>query len=180
MFFWVLAAVRQYKTDLRWYFLIYAIFDPINLLFWNVSGRSQEISSIIIAYLLFLSVARFYKDKMWGKFLIYGISLLVLISFFVSRKYLLIFHEIDHLSIFFLFMIMTFKFVVDNNKLNISHLFLLLEEMSVTLKLTMVHLGLKASSEFFVSTSALEILIAIFFILYRNDDKRLFINLKRV
>ncbi|MFA7229111.1 MAG: hypothetical protein WC061_08750 [Melioribacteraceae bacterium] len=65
-----------------------------------------------------------------------------------------------------------------NGGLNIFHLFLLLEEISIFLKFFVLLFELKTEMAFFITTTAFEILIALFFSFYREDNKKLLVTLK--
>jgi hypothetical protein len=69
-------------------------------------------------------------------------------------------------------------FTAISGKVNIFHLFLLLEEISIILKTSAVLISFKTGIIYLAVTSAFEILIAIFFTLYREDNSKLHIDLR--
>jgi hypothetical protein len=71
-------------------------------------------------------------------------------------------------------------FTANSGKVNIFHLLLLLEEISIILKSSAMLISSKPGLNYYVATSAFQILIAIFFTLYREDNEKLFIDLKSI
>jgi len=178
MFFWIFPAIRQYKSNLFWYFLLYAIHDPIAALYFHFTGRTEEGIGIVFNLLLLLSISWGYRDKNFIKFLLAAAFLVSFISLFSTRHFVLYTNLLIHSILFFLFMLRTLSFVAVNGGLNIFHLFLLLEEISIFLKFFVLLFELKTEMAFFITTTAFEILIALFFSFYREDNKKLLVTLK--
>ena len=65
MFFWIFPAVRQYKTELFWYFFIFAFADPISVIITTQIHYVSNIprTQIFLSFLLMLSVLWSVKNK---------------------------------------------------------------------------------------------------------------------
>jgi hypothetical protein len=176
MFFWIFPAVRQYRTELFWYFLVDAFMDPLSIII--ISNIKHTRIDLFLNFLLMLSVLWSVKNKKSIKLLLVVAFSLVLFSYFSDR----IFHHSliisFHTIIAYFFIKRTFMFIANSGKLNMFHLFLLLEEISIILKTSAVLLSLKTGQIYSYTTSAFEILIALFFTLYKEDNPKLHIDLR--
>lgn len=83
-----------------------------------------------------------------------------------------------HVIITYFFIKRTFTFTANSGRVNIFHLILLLEEISIILKTFTIVISLKPGMSYFIATNAFEILIAIFFTLYKEENEKLFIDLR--
>jgi hypothetical protein len=176
MFFWIFPAVKQYRTELFWYFLVYALMDPFTIIIFSFIKHSRI--DFFLTFLLMLSILWPVRNKKSIKILIAIVLLLSLFSFFrdnIFRSNLII---TIHVIITYYFIKRTFTFIANSGKINIFHLFLLLEEISIILKILATLISVKTGPVYFVSTSAFQILIAIFFTIYREDNSKLHIDLR--
>jgi len=77
MFFWLFPAVRQYRSQLFWYFFVLAFFEPASYLVYFITGYYQL--KIIFALLLLYSVLfSFLKRRIF----IYNLPFFFLILIF--------------------------------------------------------------------------------------------------
>ena len=180
MFFWIFPAVRQYKTELFWYFFIFAFADPISVIITTQIHYVSNIprTQIFLSFLLMLSVLWSVKNKKSIKILLAVVLSLVLFSFFSNRTLAYSIMILIHVIITFFFIKRTFAFTANSGKVNIFHLILLLEEISIILKTSTILISLKPGISYFIATNAFEILIALFFIMYKEDNDKLFIDLR--
>ncbi|PKL83349.1 MAG: hypothetical protein CVV24_05365 [Ignavibacteriae bacterium HGW-Ignavibacteriae-3] len=178
MFFWIFPAARQYKTQLFWYFLVLALMDPLSIIIHSATHYPYT-TSLFTSILLY---AVLYSEVKTGtlKYLLALVITIMLISLFNLVPFGMIFRIICNLIIIFFFFKRTLLFVADTGKLNVFHLFLLIEEISLVLKLVIVVYRVDAGDILFHITTAFQLLIAVFFSLYREDDKRLLINLRKI
>lgn len=82
--------------------------------------------------------------------------------------------------IFLIFIKITIHSVAATSKLNIFYLMIILEEITLVLKISAGALFSTTGIQFFIVTTAFQILIGIFFIVFREDSPSLQINLKSV
>ena len=180
MFFWIFPAVRQYKTELFWYFLVFAFSDPLAVI---ISTQIHYVSNIprfqiLSSFLLMLSVLWSVKNKKPIKILTVLVLSLVLFSFFLNRTLAYSLIALIHVIITYFFIIRTLAFTANSGKMNIFHLILLLEEISIVLKTSAILISFNPGFSYYLATNAFEILIAIFFTLYKEENEKLFIDLR--
>ncbi|MCX6169107.1 MAG: hypothetical protein NTX65_07205 [Ignavibacteriales bacterium] len=176
MFFWIFPAVKQFKTNLFLYFLIYAMMDPITIII--ISNIKHTRIELLFTFLLMLSVLWSFKYKKSIRILIAVVLSLVLYSYFSDRIFYLTLTISIHTIIVYFFIKRTFSFTANCGKVNIFHLFLLLEEISIILKISASLISVETGPVYSYTTTAFEILIAIFFTLYREDNPKLHIDLR--
>ena len=176
MCLWIFPFVRQYKTDLFWYFLVLGLTDPFAFIFYSINPKIPII--FISNFLMLLSlVYRMESKKAAFVFIIFNFALL---SIYVSRpqspyyfNFLLI-----HSVIIYLFIKRAIMFSAANRKLNLFHIFLLLEEISAVLKAIFVSFYNVQALPFFYITLIFEYFLALFFSFYREEDERIYIKLR--
>lgn len=178
--FWLFPAIRQYRTELFWYFLVLAIADPITLLFSYLTIMRSYNSHIIFAYIFLLSLYGFYKKRLSIRIILLVSFVLLITSLFSSATSQVEIITLFHIMIFLFFIMRSIYFISENNRINMFHFFLILYETSVILKLLAVLTDAKTGAAFFNATTVFQILIAIFFTIFRENDSRLFIDLKKV
>lgn len=178
--FWIFPAIRNYKTNLFLYFFILAISDPI------VIAASYIIPMFgLRIYLLFslLSIASL-RNLFSSKTLYLRILILLLLigvtAAFTSITVAYIAIIIDHICVVFIFLVLLLSYVSLNSKVKGYHIILLLYEISIILKVLFVVLHVELSLSYFYTTSIFEMLIAVFFSIYKETDNKLLIDLKNV
>lgn len=177
--FWIFPAVRQYKTELFWYFLVFALSDPIRLILIILKTNTPN-ATLILTFILLFSVMWPLLKKSSTKAVLFVVSTLFIYSFFTSRIFSINLALLFRTIIIFYFVQRSLTFITKTYKVNIFHLFLLLEEISFVLKVLAVLFDVKTGLFFFTATNLFQILIAIFFTLYKEDDNKLFISLRNV
>lgn len=178
--FWIFPAVRQYKTELFWYFLVFALSDPIRLILIIIFRTNPSYITLLLNILLLFSVIWQLLKKSSKKAVLFVVSTLFIYSFFTSRIFAINLALLFHIIIIFYFVQRSLSFITKTDKVNIFHLFLLLEEISIVLKVLAVLSDAKTGLAFHTATNLFQILIAIFFTLYKEDDSKLFISLRNV
>ena len=180
MFFWLFPPIRQFKTELFWYFFILAISDPISVGLVMAGILSQLIGYAIAGFLLVFSLyGSYYKN--WHVRSILLVLLIALIPvFFTSMNYHYGIIITLHIVILFFFLRRSIYFIAVHSKLNIFNIMLVLYELSILLKVVTLLANAKTGVAFFYITDIFQILIAIFFSIFKENDSRLFINLKNV
>lgn len=180
MFFWIFPAVKQYRTELFWYFLALAASDPISFIFYYAKILGLYKGYNIFAFLTLLSLYGFYRKKTFVRIILLVSFILLILSLLSSvstqQKTIVLLHVI----IFLFFVVKSTKFIADSGKVNIFHIFLMLYETSIILKTLAVLTNSNNGVTFFYATSSFEILIAIFFSMFKENDSRLLIELKSI
>lgn len=176
---WIFPAIRQYKSNLFYYFFILAVTDPFNQLWFIFTKPSPNayiycISSLLLYYSIDLRNQR--KSDNW-------VSKLTLILTFIAA---LLLTTNYHLITAVLHVIILFKFIkiitvklYNENKLNLFYLTLILYELTIVLKMSLIIVITETGIVFFHLTLVFEMLIAVFFIIFREDDSKIIISLKQ-
>lgn len=175
--FWIFPAVRQYKTELFWYFLVFALTDPISMILITLKTNTPH-TTLIFSFILLFSVLCPLLKKSSTKAVLFVVSTLFIYSFFTSGIFITSLKLLFHIIIIFYFVQRSLSFITKTDKVNIFHLFLLLEEISIVLKILAVLNNAKTGLALFTATGLFQIMIAIFFTLYKEDDSKLFVSLR--
>jgi len=178
--FWIFPAIRQYKTDLFWYFLVLAVEDPLAILFKWIKLFEIYDSYLVWAFILIIVLFWSSRKKISMKIMVLIFFLILGITIGASRNVQYGTLALFHLAILFFFLKRSIRFIAENGKANLFHLSLLLYETTIILKMLAQLTDAQTGTAFFHITTIFEMMIAIFFSIFKEDDKRLFINLKNV
>jgi hypothetical protein len=182
IFFWTLPAIRQYKTNLFFYFLIIALMDPVGLLFIATGLHLIATYQIYVISSLIILCGFFYSFSKRKYFLFaVAVSLLIIIlSLFNGRNFGYIIVIFTHLFILFFFARRAVFSVVALKSVNIFHMILILYETSVIMKLltSLTIYDPELSLFHFFITSIFEAFIAVFFAVFKEENPKLLIALK--
>ena len=176
MCFWIFPFVRQYRTELFWYFLVKGLIDPFVVIFNSFSPYIPISTTMNLLLLLSLNYRERSKKVVFA-FIISCIALLYISGVSQYSLYYIRFILI-HSVIIYLFFKRTIIFSAANRNMNLFHIFLLLEEMSTTLKAIFVLSNIANALAFFYITVIFEFICALFFTFYKEDDERLHIKLR--
>ncbi|MCL4550527.1 MAG: hypothetical protein M1495_18400 [Bacteroidetes bacterium] len=87
---------------------------------------------------------------------------------------------LDHICVAFIFVALLLSYVALNSKVKGYHVVLLLYEVSIILKVLFMVLHVELGLSYFYTTSIFQMLIAVFFSVYKETDNKLLIDLKNV
>ena len=178
MIVWIFPAIRQYRGNFFYYFLILAATDPVSRLWYFFTAPSSYayvycISSLLLYYSIDLRNIKILDN--W-------VSKLTLLLIFIAA---LLLNTNYHLIIIVLHIIILFKFIklisvklFNENELNLFYLVLILYELTIIVKMSIIIIHTEIGSIFFQITLAFEMLIAVFFMIFREDNSKIIINLK--
>ncbi len=178
--FWLLPPFRHYKTELFWYFLILAITDPITVLFQYLMILRTYNCYLFFSFLTLVALSRLSRNKRIGKVILVTVFILLIVSFLVASKFSYIVNILIHIMIFLLFVSRSIYFIAENGKVNLFHIIILLYESSLILKVLTLITDANTGLAFFYVTSFFQILIAIFFTIFREDDNKLIVDLRNI
>jgi len=177
--FWLLPPLKQYKNRFFLFFVVLALTDPLGIvlgkiflfipyLLYNLSG--------IVAYFVLFDLKKFNKRNV----LIFVILIaLAGLSSNSPSKYTFYFIIFINFLILVKFLKIALIFVVENSLVNIFHMVLILYQTTSILKMLSVVENFSSGIYYFAITNIFQILIAIFFTIFREDDKRLHLDLKK-
>lgn len=178
MIVWIFPVIRQYRGNFFYYFLILAVTDPVNRFWFFFTGPSPNayiycISSLLLYYSIDVRNQRISEN--W-------VSKLTLLLTFIAAMLL---NTNYHLITTVLHIIILFKFIkiitvklYNESKLNLFYLTLILYELTIVLKMSLIIVITETGTVFFHITMVFEMLIAVFFMIFKEDNSKIIINLK--
>jgi hypothetical protein len=121
-------------------------------------------------FILFLSLIERDKIKKFWPLFIIIVSFIFIANIYLNYKQIIFFIIVSGLLILFIFL----KSLADdynrNNRLSSGYLVLILYCISILLKFYLAFGNTRSSTAFFVLTAAFEILVAIFFSIYKVEE----------
>jgi len=177
MIVWIFPAFRQFKSNLFYYFLLLALSDPVALLFLFLAKIETGITHSVVGILLFYSIEFNWKNLLenW-KFNL--MVLIVFVSAFFMLPEIILFVLICHLLILSKFM----KYIIIRlhglGEINCFYLVLVFYELTILVNLIVFISETNIGYVLHYITLSFELLIAIFFIIFKNDGRSLIISLK--
>jgi len=177
-FVWIFPAIRQFKSNFFYYFLFIALCDPFGLLntyFLHIIDPNKVIT--IVSLLLFYSTQ--YGEHKTSRRWIFNL-LIALIYLCV-----LLFLKSQNVPIAILRTLVLFKFiqkavinVYGKGELNFFYLALIFYELSIVFNFLVILGGTEPDIIVFISTLSFQILVALFFIIFREDSPALVFKIK--
>ncbi len=168
---WFFPLFKQYKHNYFYYFLILALTDPISYLLVKLFRFDVERSLLIAALLMVFSFISFYK-KHFASY-----SLIIFISGLVTFTYIPINDYISKFLILVFLLVIVYlvlkAMIVDAMKeksMSLFYLVLFVYVLSLTLKFYIELTLVMDSFIYFYITTGFEILAAIFFSLYNEEN----------
>lgn len=169
-FVWLLPPIRQYRGKLFLYFLILAFADLLTRISSvNFHTNAFQIHCLI-SFASVLSVSISNTSMRMYVLIFIGFILTLFISITQTRNIIILYMVILHLIILWFFLKETLISFSKNNYLTLGWVMLILYEISIVLKFIIVLEATQASIIFYYLTTAFEILIAIFFTIYKVED----------
>lgn len=180
MVFWIFPAIRNYKTVLFFYFLIWAVADPIVMAISVLSPLHALKTYLPLTFFTFLSLKGIVTNKSnFNKLLVFAFILNFWAAFYSSKiVYLVIIF--DHIIITLFFVTRLLNYVALNSKVKVFHIILFLYEVSLVMKLLFLVFDVQTGTSYFMTTNIFQMLIAVFFSIYKEADNKLIIDLQNV
>ncbi len=170
-FFWLFPPFKQFKGRYFYYFLILALADPINIFSISIIDVPNYFVHSIIGLLLFYSISTGENEK---KYLIANIIFILAFFLFLFLLNNLLYLILTlHLLILYRFIRQVLINTYSKNELNIFLSALVFYEISVAVKTIEFISGTDLGIIFFYLTLSFQILVAIFFTIFREDSSPL-------
>jgi len=167
---WLFPPFRQYKGKFFFYFLILALLDPlIDFIFLFASVNTIRIYSVADLFMI-ISLINLRKLQKYLPFILPITVIVIWFSSFLNIRFLNFFIVIEHLVILIIFLKMTIVDIYDSMRINLFYIMLDLYLSSLIFKFLANLIDLRFGLLYFYLTSAFEILIGIFFILYNEEN----------
>ena len=180
MFVWILVPFRQYKQKLFWFFVVLAAPDPITTILRAIFNSNSNLVYIFASILMIYTLID-YKRNVKRKIIFFFILTLSSLGLIESKTpnidlYLTVFLLIVILGIFFAKTVMS---LVEYHEIKTFYALLILYQLSNITKILNVFTGVFDAYFYFYITTAFEILIGIFFIIFKQDDPRINFLIKK-
>jgi len=170
-FFWLFPPFRQFKGRYFYYFLILALSDPVNLISVTLIGIPHHIIHCIAGLLLLYSINSIEYVK---KYLIANIIFILAFFLFLFLLNDLLYVILTlHLLILYRFIRLSLLNTYSKNELNVFLFLLVFYEISVIVNLIVFISKSNLGVVFYYLTLSFQILIAIFFTIFREDSSLL-------
>ncbi len=177
---WTFVPIRQYRQRLFWFFVFLATQDPITLIIRKILNSGSNLVFIIASILMIFSLID-YKHNFKRKIIFLSIFTLLCVGLILSG-----FHNIDVYIIiledFAILVILLTKFadhLTKNHEIKTFFTLLILYQLNnITKELNLFSGFINAYSYFYITT-AFEILIGLFFIIFKEDDPRINFIIKK-
>jgi hypothetical protein len=159
---WLLPPFRQKGCKYFLYFLILALSDPIyTIIDWFYTTDATTYYVFISTMLLIVLVRK--------KYLYLLLIFIVLMNFYLNNLEIRVFTFVIHFIILLYFLKEFIVIISEESKIVIFNLVLILYEASIIFKFAASYLAIAGYLYFYITT-AFEILIAVFFILYNEKN----------
>ena len=176
---WTIIPFRQWKQNYFKYFTILAMVDIVtNVLRKFFNSNTNSVYTIISLLLVYSLVGnKFIKKYKYILTTCLGLTIYLSIYTLNNINNLVLFSILHFIIIAILLKYFITK-IVRTNILNIFTLILLLYEISVVTKIVNLITGFADAYTYFYLTTAFEILIGIFFIIFKEDDPRIVFKIR--
>lgn len=178
--FWIFPAIRNYRTNLFLYFLVLAISDPLVILATFILPWLAPRLYLLFAVLAVASLRNLFSKKTIYVKVITILFFVGVGAAFTSYNIAYTAIMLDHICVAFIFVALLLSYVALNSKVKGYHVVLLLYEVSIILKVLFMVLHVELGLSYFYTTSIFQMLIAVFFSVYKETDNKLLIDLKNV
>jgi len=178
MFIFMLLPFRQQKSRWFYYFLTLAIEDPVAFILTKLFSLQPMLIHVEFAILLFVSV-NFQKDI--KKKALIMLPFLIASSFvfaLLPKPALCTIIAFIHIIILLSIIKIAFIFLRDSHGINIFQIVLVFYESTIVTKLISYVLDYTYGVYFFHFTTAIEILIGVFFLFFRESNRTLIYIIK--
>jgi len=174
---WIFPIFRQYNTKMFYFFLVLGLSDPINILcIWVLNTKPGLIYSIAALQLFYSLNLRDRKEIRLSYADLLFVVLFLLMIIFISELFYLT--TAIHILILARIVQIVIMPLHQRSELNIFYLVLLFYEITVLIKLSVYLSGTDAGILFAYITIAFQILIAVFFTVFKENNPRLLLKLK--
>ena len=169
---WLFPPFRQYKGRFFYYFYILAIADPIAYMFiyhWEINAN---------LFLFSLSLLQFYtvfpnKSQLKNPYIITSALVLIIILGFLGTEIQYIGFLLVHISILVLFLKRTIVIIFEKYEINFFYIVLVFYELTLSTRCIGILLEIHSDYVFHYLVMIVQIFVAIFFTLYREDKPRI-------
>ena len=176
---WGLAAIRQRHCYYALFFLTLALADPTSFILRKIiivpPSKIFNLFTVAALYSFYKTEGYFYFKKLKPEI---GLIFLFPLFFNNSPYYMKIYLMLLELMVLAEFL-KRFFIVAVGGVFNLFYLVLLIYELSIVIKYLFLFTGTRVGIEYYATTSILQIAIALFFIIFKENNPKLLINLPK-
>lgn len=175
---WLLPIFRQYKSNFFYFFLILGLMDPLTILFVSVLGLVPQglifsVGSLILFFSIDNSIQRLLEQWIINSLLTVVCFLMI---FYLPTLEILV--ALIHMLILFKFIKIIVVQMHKDSEFNFFYLVLIFYELSLIINLVVHFSVTETSVTLFYATVFFQMLVAIFFTIFREDSPLLTIRTK--
>ena len=180
MLIWMLPPLRQYGTRFFLYFLMFGFADWAGILYIKyISQTTNYLVYILVSAAAFIVIQE--KDQLKKHYLIYSAVLLISAAVFLGSPdiltgafLMLILHGLITVTLIRIF----FNYFLIDRMINIFLVIMIFYELTALTKIATLITGFSNNYLYFGTTTAIQIILGLFFSVFRYDYKRFYIQLK--
>ena len=175
---WLLPIFRQLKSKLFYFFLILGLMDPLTRFISTYLNLMQpgvlySVGSLLLFFSIENTIQDFLKSRIMNLLLVVG----CLIGIMLIQKLEILVALLQVLILYKFIKILVIK-LYNLGELNLFYLVLIFYELSVIINLIVIASGTETDIKVFIATLSFQILVAIFFTIFREDSEKLTIQAK--
>lgn len=175
---WLFPAIKQYRGNYGYYFLILSATDPLSLAAVKLHLFNPHVTFLLSSTALIFAVGA--KDKrIKMRFLLPALFIAFIAGLSLPRLYSELIITAEHVVILFYIIRSSIIFAGSRRYLSFFHLLLIIYESSLILKMLYFTLDPQKGIAYFYFTSAFGVLLGILFSVFTEEDKRFAIKLKK-
>ncbi|MBX3009354.1 MAG: hypothetical protein KF816_15140 [Melioribacteraceae bacterium] len=177
---WAMPMIRQANSKLFFYFYTIALADPMVILLANFRVLSSNEILALFTILNFFSLKYIVVNKKIFYALASLMILLYILLLFGPNIYFLHCIAISKFFNLIVFLLYTLRFVAATSRVNIFHLILLFYEITIITKIAILFKNSETTLIYFIVTTLFQVLIAIWFTIFKEDNPKLHLNLRNI
>ena len=176
---WIFPAIRQYKTRYFGFFLLLAVSDPVVEFFRYI----LKIKSFDVIYLMVFSLAfiALFKGSIIRKYwilLLWPLFPLLYSLFFREYQFYQLLLNVFLISIFLKFCYDLIGDTTKNNRIDFFLVVLIFYALTLITKVDSTYTDLSQNYYYFKITNILDVIIGLFFVIFRYGNPKLILQLK--
>lgn len=177
---WAMPMIRQANSKLFYFFYILALTDPLGIIlsYFKVIHSTKSIAFLDI--LIFFSLKYIVVNKKIFYTSVSFLTAFYIYLLFTPPIYMIYSIILSTIFILIVFLMHTLRFVAATSMINIFHLMLLFYEVTIITKVILLLNYSETVFIYFVVTTLFQVLFAIWFTIFREDNPKLHLNLRNI
>lgn len=177
---WAMPMIRQANSKLFYFFYIIALMDPLGIIFSYFKVTYSNNSIAFLDILIFFSLKYIVVNKKIFYTSVSFLTAFYIYLLFTPPIYMIYSIILSTIFILVVFLMHTLRFVAATSMINIFHLMLLFYEVTIIAKVILLLNYSETAFIYFIATSLFQVLIAIWFTIFKEDNPKLHLNLRNI